>query len=228
MKKKNTVGQVTRHRVREAIQAMIVSGRQPVGSKLAQKALAKQFNVAQSVVREALLELLPLGLVEAIDNRGMFVSELTVERLLESYDVREVHEGLVARLCCERITRAQVRELVDMAEESYRQSREKKFDEMAALDAKLHRRLLEIAGHRILLRMADMCLIFGKIINVSRPPMAVRDEHLGVLTAIGQGQTGEAERLMRQHISNGKKAIQEQVAQGKFVLKWVVPRTMSH
>ena len=94
---------VTRHRVRDSIQQMILSGERHPGSKLRQQELAEHFGVAQGVVREALLELQGFGLVETIDNRGIYVSQLDRARLLEAFHVREMHEGLAARLCCERV-----------------------------------------------------------------------------------------------------------------------------
>ena len=93
---------VVRHEVRDGVQRLIVNGRQKPGSKLVQQKLAKQFGVAQGVIREALLELQVCGLVEAIDNRGMFVSPIDAQKLLDAFEIREVHEGLAARLCCTR------------------------------------------------------------------------------------------------------------------------------
>src|SRR5437667_6189130 len=96
---------VSRHQVRDTLQRMILAGERPPGTKLVQQQLARSFGVAQGVVREALLELQAFGLVESIDNRGVYVSELSVKRLLDSFDVREIHEGLAARLCCEHLNR---------------------------------------------------------------------------------------------------------------------------
>src|SRR3954468_5844451 len=90
---------LTRHHVREKLQGMILSGERRPGSKLRQQELAEHFQVAQGVVREALLELQAYGLVETIDRRGMFVTQLDEGKLLEAFEVREMHEGLAARLC---------------------------------------------------------------------------------------------------------------------------------
>ncbi len=214
--------QVVRHRIREGIQQMILSGRQRPGTKLVQQELARQFGVAQGVIREALLELQSCGLVETIDNRGIFVSELNFSKLLESYEIREMHEGLASRLCCDRITRAQVRELMEMAERIYTLATDGKLDEMGSLDREFHYRLLEISGNSMLLRLADNYRVLGKVIRANRDPHAVREEHLGILKAIEEGKGEDAERLMREHIRAGKKAVEEQVAKGEFVPHWVV------
>src|SRR3954464_4211648 len=95
-----------RHRVREDVRRLILSGELKPGTRLTQQNLAKRFGVAQSVVRESLLELQFSGLVESVDNLGIFVSDLDINRLLQAYEVREMLEGLAARRCCESASRA--------------------------------------------------------------------------------------------------------------------------
>jgi len=213
--------QAARHPIREQIQLLILSGQLRPGSKLVQQELARQFGVAQGVVREALLELQSFGLVETVDNRGMFVSEMNLAKLLESYDVREMHEGLAARLCCDRVTRAQVRELMETAEQIYALGTESRPDEMGLLDREFHHRILEIGGNTMLLRLADNYRLLGKAVRANRDPERVREEHVGILRAIEEGKPNEAEALMRQHIRMGKTAVQEQLAKGEFVPHWV-------
>src|SRR2546421_7452794 len=105
-----------RGRVREDVRRMILSGELKPGTRLTQQHLAKKFGVAQSVVRESLLELQSSGLVRSVDNLGIFVSDLDTNTLIQAYHVREVLEGLAARLSCERASRTDVREMYEIAE----------------------------------------------------------------------------------------------------------------
>jgi DNA-binding GntR family transcriptional regulator len=116
--------EVTRHRVREELQRMILEGERKSGEKLVRQQLARQFGAAQSVVREALLELQAFGLAVSVDNRGVFVGALDAATLLGSFDVREAHECLAVRLCCKRTTRAETGSLREMAERTYALARE--------------------------------------------------------------------------------------------------------
>src|SRR5881394_506931 len=102
-----------RGRVREDVRRLILTGELKPGTRLTQQHLAKRFGVAQSVVRESLLELQATGLVRSVDNLGIFVSDLDENRLLSAYEVREVLEGLAARCCCERASRADVRDMYE-------------------------------------------------------------------------------------------------------------------
>jgi DNA-binding GntR family transcriptional regulator len=215
---------VARHEIRDTLQQMILNGEQRAGSKLVQQQLAKQFGVAQGVVREALLELQAYGLVETVDNRGVFVSELSIQRLLDSFDVREIHEGLAARLCCDRVTRIEIRELVEMAQAIHALARQDKAMEAASLDREFHQRLVHVSGNSMLTRLADNYRLLGKVIQMTRDPDQVRDEHLAILTAIEEGRPDDAERLMRTHIRIAKRGLEEQIAQGKFAPRWLAGR----
>ena len=212
---------VARHEIRDTLQQMILSGERQAGSKLVQQQLAKRFGVAQGVVREALLELQAYGLVETIDNRGVFVSELSNQKLLDSFDVREIHEGLAARLCCDRITRIEVRELAEVVQRIHALARQDKAMEAASLDREFHQRLTHISRNSMLIRLAENYRVLGKVIQMSRDPDAVRDEHLAILNAVEEGRPDDAERLMRTHIRIGKQALEEHIAQGKFVPRWL-------
>jgi len=212
---------VARHQIRDTLRDMILKGEPRPGAKLVQQRLAKRFGVAQGVVREALLELQAYGLVESVDNRGIFVSELNAQKLLDSFDVREVHEGLAVRLCCERITRPQIRDLVALVHEVHKLATAGEAMVAAALDREFHQHLVRISGNSMLIRLADNYRLLGKVIQLTRDPDAVRDEHLAVLKAIERGRQAEAERLMRGHIRTARRDLEQQIAQGGFVPRWV-------
>ena len=201
---------------------MILNGEKRPGTQLRQQELAKRFQVAQGVVREALLELQAYGLVDMIDRRGMFVTKLDKDRLLEAFEVREMHEALAARLCCERVTRAQIRELMDMAQQIHTLGSTQKPDEMASLDRELHTRLIHLSGNVMLARLADNYRILGKFVRAERDPAVVRVEHLSILRAIEEGRADDAEHLIRQHVAAARLAVKKRLESGHFEAHWVV------
>ncbi len=211
-----------RHQVRNGLQQLILSGERPPGSKLRQQELAQRFGVAQGVVREALLELQAFGLVETIDNRGIYVSKLDKQTLLESFEVREVQEGLAARLCCDRVTRADLRTLVDLANNIFALGQEGRMDDMGLMDRTFHERLTQLSGNGMLVRLAENHRVLGKIVHAKRDAQIVRDEHLGVLRAIEEGRPDDAERLMRQHVAAARLAVEKGIENGGFTPHWVV------
>jgi DNA-binding GntR family transcriptional regulator len=221
MPKRRSRSLLARHHVRDHLQQMILSGQCKPGSKLVQQGLARRFGVSQAVVREALLELQFCGLVEAVDNRGIYVGRLDAQKLIESYEVREVHEGLAARLCVERVTRVEIRGLEGLAERICRLGNASKFQDMALLDREFHQQLLRLSGNSMLIRLADNYWVFGKVVRLGRAPRAVHKEHMAILQAIAGNRPQIAEKLMREHIRSGRELLEQQVKSGAFVPIWV-------
>lgn len=211
---------VGRHDVRKGIQDLILSGQLQPGSKLVQLQLAEQFEVSQGLVREALLELQAFGLVDTVDNKGMFVADISPHRLLESLEVRAVLEAWAARLCCETASRANLRPLTEIAEQIYALGMKRKLEEMTALDRKFHDEIILLSGNGMIMRLAEEHRALGVVMRVGRPPKLVYREHLAVLRAIEQGQAENAEKLMRKHIFGVRKILQQQIERGTFVPTW--------
>ena len=214
--------QTARARVKDELRKLILMGEFPPGSRLTQQQLAKRFGVAQSVVRESLLELQSTGLVESVDNLGVFVAGLDNSKLLEAYQVREMLEGLAARLCCERASREDIRQLTDIVERVYQLGIEGNEEKRGAEDRHFHQRTIQISRNAILNRLLEAYHVLGMTVQAHRPHDVIRDEHMAIVKAIEQNQPDDAERAARQHVLGARKSIEEQIAEHKFVPKWVL------
>lgn len=90
------------------IQAAIVTGDHPIGSRLRQSALADRYGVSRTPIREALRKLQAAGVVEVRPNAGALVRGPSPRDVRESYAVRAELEGLAAELAASWITRSQL------------------------------------------------------------------------------------------------------------------------
>jgi len=167
-------------------------------------------------VRESLLEMQFSGLVTAVDNLGVFVNELDPRTLLSAYEIREMFEGLAARLCCEQASRRDVRELRDIAERCHRCAQEGKLTEMGRLDRELHQRTIHISGNPLLERLTKGYRVLGMFVRAHRDIDEVRDEHVAIIDTIKEGDADAAERLAREHVRKAREALQRQVDDGTF------------
>ena len=212
---------VARHHVREEIQRRILSGESKPGERLSQQSLAKELGVAQGAVRESLLELQWLGLVESVDHLGVFVGDLDVSRICEAYQIREFLEGLAARLACNHAGRADIAELRVTADNIFKLAQENKAEEMGSLDRKLHLHIIELSRNGILVRLAETYRVLGMTVRASRDPQIIHEEHLSIIQAIEQNSADEAERIARKHVVGARQMIENQAKQGNFIPKWV-------
>jgi DNA-binding GntR family transcriptional regulator len=212
---------VARHHVRDEIKRRILSGESKPGERLSQQSLARELGVAQGTVRESLMELHWLGLVESIDHLGVFVGNLDAARICQAYQVREVLEGLAARLCCGNAGRTDVLELRRMADDVFEFSKQGKEVEMGRLDRDFHMRIIMLSRNSILMRLAETYRALGMTVRASRMPQVIHQEHLRIVDAIEQNNPDEAERLSRLHVAAASQMIEADARQGSFLPKWV-------
>ena len=102
------------------LQARMISGELVSGTRLRQEALAEEFGVSRTPVREALRKLQASGLVEVQPHRGALVRAPSAREIRDAYEVRAELEGLAAQLAAERIQQEQL----DAIYEAQKQFRE--------------------------------------------------------------------------------------------------------
>ena len=73
-------------KVRDALEELIASGALAPGSRLDEETLAARFGVSRTPVREALLQLASIGLVETRPRQSATVATLTVSAIIESFE----------------------------------------------------------------------------------------------------------------------------------------------
>src|SRR2546422_6782820 len=89
-------------RVVRGLRSQILSGELEPGTALSEVTLAGTFGVSRTPVREALKQLQVEGLVEIVPRVGTFVSKPSLRDVTELLEVKEVLEGLAARLLAQR------------------------------------------------------------------------------------------------------------------------------
>jgi DNA-binding GntR family transcriptional regulator len=91
----------------EALAARIVAAQLPPGLRLDEQALATEFGMSRTPVREALRLLATTGLVELRPRRGAVVAAPAAERLRATFEVLAELEALCARWAVLRMTPAE-------------------------------------------------------------------------------------------------------------------------
>ncbi|WP_116344374.1 GntR family transcriptional regulator [Blastopirellula marina] len=79
----------------------IFQGEFPPGARLKVQHVAAQFGVSSTPVREAFVELVGLGVIEMVPNRGATVSPFGVKEVREIYHIRRLLEVEAVRCACD-------------------------------------------------------------------------------------------------------------------------------
>ncbi len=214
-----TTGSPLVDRLAGAIQTRVLSGDVPVGTRLRQEALADEFGVSRTPVREALRKLQATGLVELHPNRGAVVRGPSAREIREAYEVRAELEGLAAELAAGRISDRDLLRLRE-AQTLFRKSVETLIarrarrrapwkDESVWVRANdlFHQAILDAAGNeRLSDTIADLHRSFPRDLTWTALSQSSRlleenvEQHEAVLEAIEQRDSEEARRRMIEHI----------------------------
>ena len=199
-------GDLLADRAHDRLRDAILSNQLPPGTQLSVPELARQLNISRSPVREAVQRLIYEGLAVHVPRRGAEVIEIQVEDLRQLYVVRELLEGLAARLATEKLDAAGLQELRKILADH-----EKVVDagDEAAhidLDMAYHRLIRERAGNSHLNSILNG--IQGKahlaqhhLWRGENGPRHALEEHKRILEAMASGNPDAAEREARAHIA---------------------------
>lgn len=107
-------------RIRVAVEAAISDGSLLPGDSIDESALANQYQVSRTPVREALIQLQAQGIVTSLPRGGMIVAKMDLQQLLSLWELLAELEGVAARLACQRMTKEELDTIVRHHEDSAR------------------------------------------------------------------------------------------------------------
>jgi DNA-binding GntR family transcriptional regulator len=191
--------------IKEKIENKIINNELSAGTKLEEVELAKQFNVSRTPIREALRNLEATQLVTIIPKKGAFVSEISVQRLMEIFIVVAELESLCARLAARRISEKESNLLLKALKSCEKAYLNDNIDEYFHENLDFHKIIYEASNNDFLItQMAQLktrLLPFRKIqLKVKNRMKLSLDEHTQITNAILEGNEKEAQEIMRKHV----------------------------
>lgn len=199
------------------IQTAIVSGDLPAGSKISETELAKKYGISRGTLREAINRLEGQKLLQRTAHVGTRVVSLSLQQLIELYQIRANLEGLACRLAAEKKDPKMIAQLNDILklhaeDEAFKAGQAYYFQEG---QDDFHYCIIKNCGNATLEKM--LCdelyhLIRMYRVQFSKTPKRAQkalNEHLHILDAITNGDGPLAEMLMQRHIMASCKNIQD-------------------
>ncbi|MFO0908214.1 MAG: GntR family transcriptional regulator [Isosphaeraceae bacterium] len=201
--------------------ADIFGGRLRAGQHLVTQELATRFGVSHTPIREALIALAGLGVIDLHPNRGAIVRRVTARDVREVCQVRRVLECEAVRLACGRIDPQELATLSEglqrqlQAQQSAEEVDQAQFIlEARALDSWLHDRIAGACGNAFLANeLSRLKTLFRAVRDMAWAHDAARHdyhrlasesrEHLAIVEALTAGDGPAASRAMSRHIMAG-------------------------
>ena len=200
--------------VAERLRQRIFAHELAPGAWIDEQAVAEQYGISRTPLREALKVLAAEGLVILKPRRGCYVTELTERDLDEIFPVLALLEGRCAYEAAQKAGGEDLDRLEKLHGELEKHAARGDVDRFFDANQAFHRALQDLAGNRWLNQViADM----RKVLNLTRHHSLLREgrleqslqEHTAVMAAIRQGSAARAERLMQEHLLAGRKALAE-------------------
>lgn len=171
--------------------------------------VAATLGVSVTPVREAIMDLANLGMVEIIRNRGFRVPVLTEHDLEEIFRIRTMLEAPAMTDVVQTLDGAPVPQFRQLAEQITDAAREGDLTSFLDLDRKFHLGLLELLGNRRLVAMVgqlrDQARMQGlqKLADQGQLTQS-GEEHITIVDAIESGNGELAAELMRKHLTHSR------------------------
>jgi DNA-binding GntR family transcriptional regulator len=190
----------------EAIKKSIVNCDLRPGDAITMADLAEQLDMGRTPVFQAIDRLMVDGLVEVMPRKGVVVSPVSMDDLVEIVEMRLLNEAQAASWAAQKASAKEIASLDANLAANWQAARAYAVDQMIECDREFHRLLSTIAGNSILAEflgnLHDRALRFW-FLSLRTPDHNLRicEQHTAVVDAIRAHDPDQAASAMREHVA---------------------------
>ena len=213
--------------VYQVVRENIIDRKLQPGQKLSPDALASRLGVSRTPVHEALVLLASEGLVEVVPRKGTFVSELGVQDIAETMDLRRALELLACETAIHTVRDqdvAALRQVLSDMEELVSNGPEANIDVVKThyeKNMEFHTRLVDLSNNRLL---NDIYQGLNAHLKIARAHVKAdewkrrlpqeRKEHRAVLRALDARDLTRLQHALDAHLRRSKDSLIEDLTKG--------------
>lgn len=195
--------------IADQLRELIYAGEFKAGDRLNEAALAVRMGTSRGPIREAIRILTGTGLVTPVVNRGVFVRKVSIQEMLEIYELRALVFGFAAERACDHCTdehRRTFEQLLDGMDGAAQAGDSGRYYE---LNVRFHALVLDLSNHqraRLLYESYVKELHLYRRQNFNAPGNMRRSnvEHRKIYDAISKGNAAKAKQFAEEHIQAGR------------------------
>jgi DNA-binding GntR family transcriptional regulator len=194
-----------REQVRRALEAALVAGELQPGVLYSAPTLAERFGVSATPVREAMLDLVGEGMMEAVRNRGFRVMAVSEEDLDQISQIRLLIEVPVMGQVAKLLTPEKIAALDATGQAIEAAAERGDLIDYLDCDRRFHSQLISTLGNPRLTDLVDRLRRQARLFGLQRLAesgelVASAREHRVMLKVLQTGDVAAAESLMTAHI----------------------------
>ena len=201
-------------KVYKIIEKNIINMTLKPGSTLSEDEVANALNISRSPVREALLKLEHVGLVNKKPN-GRIVAKITEKEIINNYEIWEMVEGFAGTLACRNAEQKDYEVIHNILLKMEELESEEKIDDYRELNNQFHLSLVKPCPNRHLVKMHVNALnkihwCYNYSISWSSDIMSSSKYHHDIYNAYKEKQYDKLEKLIRKHIRDACSRFQKE------------------
>jgi DNA-binding GntR family transcriptional regulator len=172
--------------------------------------LSHLLNISRAPIREALAQMVSMGILFKVDRVGIFLQKTTSSQVLDTYHTKGLIEGYLSFDFMREHNDDDITQLDSMIKKM-KQNISKKNNKQIDIGTKFHKTLLKYSYNKILLNTLELVNTKSEILffeNWSELYTAsdIVNRHLAIVDSIKTKQSKAVERIIRDHyIDTGKK-----------------------
>ncbi|HEY3322096.1 MAG TPA: GntR family transcriptional regulator [Planctomycetota bacterium] len=192
-----------RDQIRETLLSRIGQGKLAPGDRIVEAALGTEFGVSSIPVREAIRELVAMGVLEFANHKGAWVRQVSLAETIEALEVKSILEGLAGRLAAPRL-RGKCRHLHRCCAAILAASRKGDLVAYQNHNQVFHRTIIEASGNKVLLKTWNTLAFEVRTRPIlqflaKQSPVAIAREHQQIADALDAGHGARARILLALH-----------------------------
>jgi DNA-binding GntR family transcriptional regulator len=196
------------NKARRKTEELILKGSLAAGAKITERDLAERLGMSRAPIREAIRELVSVGLLEQISARQIVVRQLELSEVKEIFEIREMLEARAASLASANITTETYKSLEELHLQMKTTAAINEFSDYFDLNISFHTLIHEIAAAPRLATLIDQVmresLLFRSrgLVDEANIRSSI-EEHEQLLKALRARDSELAGLLMSRHIQGG-------------------------
>jgi DNA-binding GntR family transcriptional regulator len=197
--------------VAERLRTSIFSHEFAPGSWIDEQAIAKEYGISRTPMREAIKILAAEGLITMKMRRGAYVTEVSKSDLSQIFTVLALLEGQACRETALKASEGQLEALDSIHMKLERAAADRDLDQFFAINQSFHDKLQEISNNPWMKRVIDD---LRKVLKLQRRDSLSKRgrlessliEHRKILSALLARDADLSEKLMKEHLLQGQLA----------------------
>jgi DNA-binding GntR family transcriptional regulator len=195
--------------VYDEIRSRIIDNKYVPGEVLLERAISDELDVSRTPIREAFRRLESDGFVKIIPHKGVFVSGVSIDDLLEIFEFREALEKMAVRLFIAKANDATFKRIEKCSDEQLKAHKDGDRDRFMKKDMDFHRIIAEGSNNnRLISGISSIYDLVNRLaMAVENDPLLVdmaERHHRSLIGAIKKRDIDAAEKAMEVHIREVK------------------------